>query len=615
MSRLSPIWPKLTPKKSLGFSQADALLTIACIGVLSLVAIPIIVNMQEQHPETIRLTQRTEIVNSIEQALQSYQVEAGALSQNASPADILQRTLNSSATTDISTDSAMPAECAYLGTPATRFLHPSRQWEIIAANTWHQNATNQTVSSFCVRNVKYPGLAQQVDFLRDGELIASANNAGGEQNTLETNPSSGTLQNSTLENVRAEGFDLSNDPSIPNPPQQPPPLNPTNNTTVSPLTKVFWASREKTKEFNHRGRFNSIVEYFGSFYNPKFVMGGGYDKIHLFDEKMTLVEQISFKDMIPEIKVSLDNIPQSELDRINWTKGTKDISFSDANELGNHLKLPGCVGRMNVSAQLNCVMFREIARDPSGKKVLNSDGSIKTLGNFNGITWKKYNLDVGMSALSPVKISLVGKNAIPSGRDSFDFDADGFNKDGFPVFKTTGGLEPDEAWLAYDREGNGFFNKDRVLDGNDIFGDHLRKYPSGYEDLAETFAHEIKIDKAKQQFIPLRELPWWEQFWICLTRLFGFNKQANASYDLQLITSVNDVKPASSVITRIYVSYTNVEEYDVSGDNAILQRSLAVYKDEKSAWSGDQWFKPQDAILLMPKTVPQNAEAVGNASK
>src|SRR5262249_20285220 len=152
---------------------------------------------------------------------------------------------------------------------------------------------------------------------------------------------------------------------------------------------------------------------------------------------------------------------------------------------------------------------------------------------------------------SPVKVQLTGENAAINSNDHFWFSLGGFNSP-IPPTQTTGGLNTREAWLAVDRENNGFY-RGQVLDGNDIFGDHMGKYKSGYEDLADVFKANLKTDAQGKRYIPLKPMSFWQRLWIWFTRLFWFNKEWNPSCDLKLLTRNHKVLNASDFFSKIYV--------------------------------------------------------------
>ncbi len=206
-----------------------------------------------------------------------------------------------------------------------------------------------------------------------------------------------------------------------------------------------------------------------------------------------------------------------------------------------------------------------------------------------------YNISAGF--FSPVKINLNGQDARLNSDDQFPFDIDGFNANKVSPVKTAGGINTDEAWLVTDRAGNGLF-QNGILDGEDVFGDHLGKYRSGYEDLAALYQHQLKTDEKGQRYIPLKPLAWWEKLWLSILRLFGQYKQWDANLDLKLLDRQGKLSPASEVLTKVYVDYKDVSELDKEGLNWIRQRAVVEYTTGKTAQSADQWF--QALTLLTP---------------
>lgn len=194
---------------------------------------------------------------------------------------------------------------------------------------------------------------------------------------------------------------------------------------------------------------------------------------------------------------------------------------------------------------------------------------------------------------SPIKIGLNKQSVQVDSTNQFLVELDGFKKDTFPIIKTTGGITKDEAWLALDRGQAGFYRED-VLDGDDIFGDHLAKFPSGYEDLQQQFKNQLHIDREGKAYIELKQLNWFEKLWIQLCRfitgLFGVKHDIDINYDLKLLTQDHQVLFASDYASKIYTSYINVKEFDESGKNSIRQRAKVVYIDGSEATSGDVWF-------------------------
>lgn len=202
---------------------------------------------------------------------------------------------------------------------------------------------------------------------------------------------------------------------------------------------------------------------------------------------------------------------------------------------------------------------------------------------------------------SPIKINLLGLDAKINSTNHFNFDTDGFYLDNMPIIRTSGGLNPDEAWLIMDRENNGIGSnagKKAVLDGNDTFGDHMGRFPSGYEDLAASFKGEIKTDIKGTGYIELHKLSWIETLWIQILRFFHLAQNPIASMDLYLLDINGHKILASHVFSRIDITYKNVQEFDADRKNAIFQRANVTYLDGHTAQSADQWFSP--TLVLKP---------------
>lgn len=212
---------------------------------------------------------------------------------------------------------------------------------------------------------------------------------------------------------------------------------------------------------------------------------------------------------------------------------------------------------------------------------------------------KKYLVNTAWYRNSPIKIALNGVDAVVTDRGSFKFDVDGFHKNKTPIMQTTGGLEPNEAWLVLDR-GNTGIVKNGIIDSDAVFGDHMGSYISGYEDLATAFNDSLEQSKHGVRYLALKPCPWWEMLWRNILKLFGFKIKPNAYADLKLLTYDNKLIDANTVINRIDVTYHNVKEFSPSGANAIFQRSTVYYLNGKKAQSGDMWFAPQFYYKLTP---------------
>ncbi len=205
---------------------------------------------------------------------------------------------------------------------------------------------------------------------------------------------------------------------------------------------------------------------------------------------------------------------------------------------------------------------------------------------------------------TPVKVNLEPKDAVLNSDDHFPFDVDGFTQNKMNPVMTTGGLNQDEAWLVTDRRGNGYFEKN-ILDGEDVFGDHLGRFKNGYEDLADLYKGELQKDTVGKRYIPLHALPLWEKIWIWFLRLFGLDKHWNASYDLMLLTRDHHLMPASSYLSKVYVDSWDVNELDQKQQNWIRQRAKVEYNNGMVVESADQWF--QAGFILTPMTEQKKA--------
>ncbi|HEY8208895.1 MAG TPA: hypothetical protein VIG99_15500 [Myxococcaceae bacterium] len=181
-----------------------------------------------------------------------------------------------------------------------------------------------------------------------------------------------------------------------------------------------------------------------------------------------------------------------------------------------------------------------------------------------------YNV-IGTELHSPIKIALDGKDAGLDSTHGFKLDADGFGR-GQGAVTTSGGLNPNEAWLVRDRAGDGL-TRNGVVDGNDVYGDHDGKFTDGYQELAKDFQNEVKTDPATgRRYIDLTD------------------PNSRAAKELKLMDGSGKMVPASSVLTRIDVDAANVNESDASGQNQIRQRAQVTYLDGHTASSADQWY-------------------------
>jgi len=186
-----------------------------------------------------------------------------------------------------------------------------------------------------------------------------------------------------------------------------------------------------------------------------------------------------------------------------------------------------------------------------------------------------YNV-IGTELHSPIKIALDGKDAKLDSTHGFALDADGFGQ-GQGAVKTSGGLNPNEAWLVRDRSGDGL-TKNGVVDGNDVYGDHDGKFSDGYAQLARDFKSELKTDPATgHRYLDLTD------------------PNSRAAKELKLLDPSGKSVPASSLLTRIDVDAVGANERDASGNNQIRQRASVTYKDGHTAMSADQWYAQRPA--------------------
>ncbi len=204
---------------------------------------------------------------------------------------------------------------------------------------------------------------------------------------------------------------------------------------------------------------------------------------------------------------------------------------------------------------------------------------------------------------SPIKVSLNGVDAKLNSTDSYLVDLDGQHRHGPLRVFSKGGLNDNEAWLVMDRAQNGFWDKHLAVDGDDIFGDHLGQYRSGYEDLQKTFQTHLQVDEQGRRYIQLHPLSWWEKTWTPVSRALGLSN-SDPSFDLKLMTRDKQLVQASDVLTKLYVDYQQVDEWDHHRLNWIGQRAAVTYRNGKAATSADQWFATTVALELLS---PQEA--------
>jgi len=252
----------------------------------------------------------------------------------------------------------------------------------------------------------------------------------------------------------------------------------------------------------------------------------------------------------PQVKATLDtHVPDhkslviSQDGRLLETLDTKDVVANQS---------------------LNVAAHAQHMHDNAGRNYDRSAGG--QLTSQQGL----YNV-IGTELHSPIKIALDGKDAQLDSTHGFKLDADGF-KGGQGAVQTSGGLNPNEAWLVRDRAGDGL-TKNGVVDGNDVYGDHDGKFSDGYSQLAKDFKGELKTDPATgHRYLDLTD------------------PNSRAAKELKLLDASGKTVPASSVLNRIDVDAVGANERDASGKNQIRQRASVTYKDGHTAQSADQWY-------------------------
>ena len=190
---------------------------------------------------------------------------------------------------------------------------------------------------------------------------------------------------------------------------------------------------------------------------------------------------------------------------------------------------------------------------------------------------------------SPLKVSLAGKDARMNSTREMGYrltNRDGSTFEGY----ATGSLNEDEAWLMINRDGRGFF-VDGFLNGDNWFGDHDRRYSTGFEDLAMTFRDFVKTDENGDKYLPLPKLSDKQKTDILHKRQKDKKVTMLPSLDLQLLDVNNGVHYASDYFDRIYVGYDTLSEADEKAKNFILQRSKVRLTGVDNEYRAvvDQW--------------------------
>lgn len=200
---------------------------------------------------------------------------------------------------------------------------------------------------------------------------------------------------------------------------------------------------------------------------------------------------------------------------------------------------------------------------------------------------------VNGSFFSPLKVSLQAVDAALDSHNGFLFDVDGFNAHQTEAILTTGGLASNEAWLATDRDNNGFMDANGMLDGADVFGDHQGQYSDGYRDLAALYSAYLKTDAQGLRYLELKPLSAAEKAALLAQRQSGQRHGFIPSLDLKLVLADGSVQDAAHVFDRIYVDSQQVSEQDKTHRNQITERAMVRYRNGQVATSADQWFQTE----------------------
>jgi hypothetical protein len=189
---------------------------------------------------------------------------------------------------------------------------------------------------------------------------------------------------------------------------------------------------------------------------------------------------------------------------------------------------------------------------------------------IDGYSWGKDNHykenATGKTVHDPLKIALDGSDAQLNTTDHAKIKME----DG-TVKEMSGGLNGNEAWLAKDRDGKGI-TKNGVIDGEDLFGDHMGQYKHAYDQLAKEYAGEIKTDANGKRYIDLTD------------------PNSKAAKELKLVDKSGKSIPASSKMNKIYVDHEEVNKTSADNQTSIRQQGDVEFKDGHKAKAVDQWF-------------------------
>ncbi len=380
------------------------------------------------------------------------------------------------------------------------------------------------------------------------------------------------------------------------PPIVPPAAAPSQGPAAAPVTQVqadkeigfiswFWNSGansvkdimsyySKTKA--HKTVYQTIEDSMSDFFgkNDNKVLNSYYEyqeeNIRMLDSDGSELGDISYQDFLKGLSVNGQS----------WSKTRESFLAGDSWGVSNFLEFQRkhflSSGRSDEYLIFKSFIFDKFFYD--GPEALASQNIIYT----NPSTGQTYKINTGF--FSPVKIHLHQQDASLNSNDHFQVDPDGFKNTTISPIVTTGGLNPNEAWLVADRNGDGYFKKG-VLDGADLFGDHLGRFTSGYEDLSHRYATYLKTDEKGRRYLDLEQITAWQR----LNRLLSYKKPHPS--ELRLLTRDKRLFPAYKVLKRIYVDYDPVFESDENGSNQIRQRAMVVYQNGVTGQSADQWFK------------------------
>ncbi|MEB3205608.1 MAG: hypothetical protein VKP57_13030 [Candidatus Sericytochromatia bacterium] len=252
---------------------------------------------------------------------------------------------------------------------------------------------------------------------------------------------------------------------------------------------------------------------------------------------------------------------------------------------GNPYDVAGLVKQideyMNSKAK---IMFPQ--HEPWEAIVQRPDGSSERVSVPPGTTEASYNANPfplntskgpataggGTGTHDPLKITLDGTDAKVNTTDNSQIRLD----DGREV-TMSGGLNDNEAWLVKDRNGDGTSKNNGVIDGNEIFGDHLGKFKNAYDELAHEYAAELKTDEQGRKYIDLAD------------------PNSVAAKELKLMDKAGNYIHAADKLQKLYVTWDEVNIQAGDGQTSLRQQALVQYNDGKVAKSADQWFGEKQA--------------------